>query len=165
MTNSIFDFDVTGRISRLSGNILGDAHEHFVTAILMRLGFDVSVSSVRGGSYDLLITAYESGVGTREHILRAQVKTCDKSISFIGGVRGGVDREYKSGVKEYKYSLKHNDLIIGVKKNTLDLYLIPTVLIENFGKSKSLNQLEKFKNNWDILKNWNTKYLNRLLRE
>jgi len=122
--SSIFDLDITGRIAKLAGNILGNAHEHYVTAILMRLGFDVSVASVSGGSYDLLITAYESGVESTEHILRAQVKTCGDSIRFIGGVRSGIDREYKSGVKEYKYTEKHNDLIIGVKKNTLDLYLV-----------------------------------------
>src|SRR3989304_6890455 len=98
---SIFDLDITGRIKKLAGNILGDAHEHFVTAILMRLGFDVSVASVKGTPYDLLITCYENGVGSPEQIIKAQVKTCDKSIGFIGGVRGGVDREYKSGVKEY----------------------------------------------------------------
>lgn len=159
---TIFDLDVTGRIKKLAGNILGDAHEHFVTAILMRLGFDVSVASVKGTPYDLLITCYENGIGSREHIIKAQVKTCDTSIRFIGGTRGGVDREYKSGVKEYKYSEEHNDLIIGVKKDNLDIYLVPTRLLKHFGKSKSLKQLAQLKNNWEILLNWREEYLKKL---
>lgn len=162
---NIFDLDVTGRIKKLAGNILGDAHEHFVTAILMRLGFDVSVSSIRPTPYDLLITAYENGPGSAEHILKAQVKTCDKSINFTAGSRGGVDRFYKSGVKVYKYAEKHNDLVIGVKKSTLDLYLVPTSFLKHFGKSKSLNQLASLKNNWDILLNWREKYLEEFLKD
>lgn len=160
---SIFDLDVTGRISKLGGNILGDAHEHIVTGVLMRLGFDVSVSNVMGTPYDLLITCYEDGVGSREHIIKAQVKTCGKSIRFIGGVRGGIDREYKSGVKEYKYTEEHNDLVIGVNKDTLDLYLIPTRFLKYFGKSKSIGQLGFLKNNWNILLNWHEPYLSELL--
>ncbi len=162
---SIFDLDITGRIAKLGGNILGYAHEHYVTAILMRLGFDVSVSSIRPTPYDLLITAYENGYGSAEHILKAQVKTCATSISFTAGSRGGVDRFYKSGVKVYKYGEEHNDLIIGVKKTTLDLYLVPTRFLKHFGKSKSLNQLDCLKNNWDILLNWRKEYLDNLLKE
>lgn len=161
---SIFDLDITGTVSKRSGNILGDAHEHFVTAILMRLGFDVSVSSLRPTPYDLIITAYENGLDSTEHILKAQVKTCATSISFTAGSRGGVDRTYKSGVKVYKYAEEHNDLIIGVKKNTLDLYLVPTRFLRHFGKSKSLNQLDCLKNNWEILLNWRKDYLDELLK-
>jgi hypothetical protein len=56
--------------------------------------------------------------------IRVQVRTVSKggSIKFIGGVRGGVDRYYRSGVKAYKYREKDNDLIIGVEVETLDLY-------------------------------------------
>lgn len=160
--STIFDLDITGRISELGGNILGDAHEYFVTAILMWLGFHVSVASVRGGPYDLLITAYEKGLRSKQFILRAQVKTCSKSVSFIGGIQAGIDRKYKSGVKEYKYSEEHNDLIIGVNKFTLDLYLIPTRFVKFFGKSKSLNLLKSLKNNWEILLNWRDSYLREL---
>ncbi len=162
---TIFDLDITGRIVKLGGNILGDAHEHYVTAILMRLGFDVSVASVKGGLYDLLITVYKNGLDSENVILRAQVKTCSTSISFIGGVRGGIDREYKSGVKEYKYSEEHNDLIIGVKKDSLDLYLVPTRFLKHFGKSKSFNKLSHLKNNWEILLNWRGEYLEEVLKK
>lgn len=104
----------------------------------MRLGFDVSVAGVKGGPYDLLITVYEKGFGSAEHTIKAQVKTCHASISFMGGVRTGRNRTYKSGVKEYKYSERHSNLIIGVDKSTLNLYLLPTRFIKHFGKSKSL---------------------------
>ena len=50
----------------------------------------------------------------RENIIRAQVKTATQSINFTGGVRGGVDREYKSRVKEYIQSPEISDIVIGI---------------------------------------------------
>jgi hypothetical protein len=163
--SNIFDLDITGRVSKLAGNILGTAHEHLVTAILMRLGFDVSVASIRGGPYDLLITGFKNGPESEEVNLKAQVKTCTKSISFIAGSRAGVNRIYKSGVKTYKYSEKHNDLIIGVNKFNLNLYIIPTSFIKHFGNSKSIKKLDCLKNNWTILLNWRDEFLQNLFSD
>jgi hypothetical protein len=73
-----------------------------------------------------------------------------------------VDRYYRSGVKEYKYSEKDHDLIIGVQVETLDLYLVPTRFISKWGKSRSVNKLQVLKNNWDILLNWNDEFLSEL---
>lgn len=151
---------------------LGTAHELIVTGFLMRLGFDVSVSSVKGGPYDLLITVYTKGYGSKEKIVKAQVKTCSQSIKFIGGIRGGADRAYtqKQTTKElvskkYKYTTKDNDLIIGVRRSTCDMYLIPTVFLKHFGESKSINKLKLLKNRWELLLNWNKKFLEKLFRE
>jgi len=96
--------------------------------------------------------------------LRAQVRTISKgcSIKLIGGVRGGENRYYRSGVKECKYTTEHSDLIIGVDVKTLDLYLVPTKFTERWGKSKTISTLELLKNNWDILLNWNDEYLGKL---
>lgn len=163
--SSIFDFDITGRVKKSGGSLLGPAHEHIVTGILIRLGFDVTPIGRLGVPYDLLIKAYENGPQSKEVILRAAVRTCDKSISFTAGSRGGIDRTYKSGVKEYRYSEQHNDIIIGVDKYTLDLYLVPTRFVENFGTgSKSLRQLALLKNNWHIRLNWRGDYIESILQ-
>jgi len=168
----IFDLNVTkAEVGKFSSN-LGTAHEFLVTGLLMRLGLDVSVSSVKGGPYDLLITAYTNKKKTKKSIIRAQVKTISKggSIKFVGGLRGGRDRAYTSTTKQlvdksYKYSEEFNDLIIGVDSGTCDLYLIPTRLIKNFGKSKSKNKLTALKNNWDLFLNWRESYLTSLNRK
>lgn len=77
-------------------------------------------------------------------------------------MRGGIDRYYRAGVKEYKYTEKDQDLIIGVHVDTLDLYLVPTRFISNWGKSRTIKKLQPLKNNWDILLNWNDEFLNEL---
>lgn len=143
--------------------LLGDAHELIVAGLLTRLGFEVGLMCAKGGPYDLWAMGYEEPQGEIKP-LRVQVRTISRggSIRFIGGVRGGVNRHYLSGVKEYKYTERDHDLIIGVRVETLDLYLLPTKFISEWGKSRSVKKLHPLKNNWDILLNWNDEFLNRL---
>jgi len=159
----ITDLNITGREPAAFAADLGAANQFIVTGILIRLGFDVGVIQVARVAFDLWLIAYEEPQGKMVS-LRVQVKTVSqsRSIKLGGGTRGGVDREYKSGVKEYKYTTEHNDLIIGIDKSTFDLYLVPTRFVERWGKSKSVNQLRRLKNNWDILLNWNDEYLSDL---
>lgn len=170
--SDILDLNVTKTEKAKFSSNLGTAHEFLVTGILMRLGFDVSVSSVKGGPYDLLVTVYYNGPGSNRRVIRAQTKTCTEggSIKFTGGIRGGVDRDYRSGTKQlvdksYKYSEEDNDLIIGVDKKSLDLYLIPTRFLKSFGKSKSIKKLAVLKNNWSLLLNWRDDFLEELFEE
>jgi len=147
---------------------LGDAHQLIVAGILMRLGFYVSLSLIKGESFDLVVFAYE-GPGGKQIPLRCQVKTSEpnRSVRFVAGIRGGIDREYKHpSPKEYKYTTQHNDIIIAVDRDTLDLYLIPTRFVEKWKeKSKALSKLEPLKNNWEILLNWNDEFLSQLEKE
>jgi len=163
------DLDITGMIKLKGGQTLGKAHEHITAGILMRLGFDYMSLDYQGKPYDGIVVAYDKNPkenkDAKEIFLRAQIRTADKSVSFIGGRRAGVNREYKSGVKEYKYTTEHSDLIVGVDKNTLDLYLIPTRFISKWGNSRSLRKVKKLKNNWDILLNWNDDFLSNLEKE
>lgn len=168
----IRDLNVTQTEKGKFSSNLGTAHEFLVTGILMRLGFDVSVASVKGGSYDLLVTVYEHGPQSKTHVIRAQTKTVSESggIKFTGGTRGGTDREYSSKTKKlvdktYKYSERDNDLIIGVDRNSLDLYIIPTRFLKAFGRSKSTKKLAPLKNNWNILLNWRDEFLYKLLTQ
>lgn len=169
---SLFDENLT-RIDKSKFNSnLGTAHELIATGFLMRLGFDVSVSSVKGGSYDLLITSYTRGYGSQERIIRAQVKTCGTGLKFIGGIRAGVDRAYTQKdttkelvIKKYKYTVKDNDLIIGIQRRTCDMYLVPTIFLKHFGESKSIKKLAPLKNRWELLLNWNEKFLKKIFGE
>ncbi|MEN3037111.1 MAG: hypothetical protein ABC588_07155 [Candidatus Methanosuratincola petrocarbonis] len=164
---TITDLNIIGRDRGKHAALLGDAHELIVAGILIRLGFEVGIISAKGGPYDLWVIAFKDPQSKEIRPLRVQVKTISKgkSIKFIAGVRAGKDRTYKSDVKTYKYTTEHNDLIIGVDVNTLDLYLLPTRFIGKWGKSKATSSLELLKNNWDILLNWNDDFLNALEQE
>lgn len=170
--NTIFDTDVTGKVTATSENFLGDAHEHYVVAIMMRLGFEVALVEAASGPYDLLLNVYSSPPENEEELaggmtLRVQAKTASSSIPFQGGVRAGRDRDYTGGEDySYVYNTSHNDLIIGVDKEDLSLYILPTRFVEDFGtKSKSTNKLEPLRNRWEILLNWNDSFLREIKRE
>jgi len=161
----ITDTNIVGIEEGKFASILGEAAEYIVTGILLKLGFDVSMTCLSGEPYDLSVKAFKS---TGEPVfLRCQVKVVSKggSIKFKAGIRAGVDREYKSGVKEYKYTTEHNDLIIGFDRDTLDLYLIPTLFIKDWGDSKSVKLLRPLKNRWELLLNWEEEYLEKLRAE
>ncbi|MFW6008941.1 MAG: hypothetical protein ACOCP8_06725 [archaeon] len=170
--NEITDLDVTGLVSKKSGNILGDAHEHFVVAVMMRLGFEVAITELSAGPYDCLIVVYNDFYNQKhdssKDLLRVQIKTARKSLPLTGGGRAGIDRIYNTDETEdktYKYTSDIVDLIIGVDKYTLDIYIVPAIYAEEWGSSKSLNLLQPLKNKWNILLNWNSDYINKLKYE
>jgi len=138
--------------------VKGFAHEHIVAGILMKLYQNVSLVDLPLSSYDLIIVLKKNDNGYEE-IIRGQVKTVGPSgsLSFTGGTRGGVDREYISGVKSYVQSTKTSDIVIGIQaleNDSFDLYFVPTILIEKLGqKSISINKIQALKNNADILEN------------
>jgi hypothetical protein len=158
------DIDITGLIKKKSGAPLGDAHELLVRSIMMRLGFEVGKVDLSSGAYDAIVAGMD-GPGGKKIFLRIQVKTITDSLPLIGGVRAGVDRTYKSGVKAYKYSTEHSDLIFGIDKKSLDIYVVPTIFCSLWKTSVSKNRIKILKNNWDILLNWNKKYLDTMYRQ
>jgi len=136
-------------------SINGFAHEHIVVGILMKRYQNVSLVDLPLSTYDIIIV-FKDREG-KEDILRAQVKTAKKNISFKGGTRGGVDRRYISGVKEYIQSSKTSDVVIGVNplgNDKFALYFVPSILIEKLNqKSISIRKIEALKNNYEILEN------------
>jgi hypothetical protein len=145
-------------------SIDGFAHEHIVVGILMKKFQNVSLVDLPLSSYDIIIARTVEGED-KEDIIRVQVKTSRISISFTGGTRGGVDREYKSDVKTYTQSPKTSDVVVGIQPiedaDGYNLYFVPTILISKWGtKSKSLNKIKVLKNNYDFLINCkNHKYI------
>jgi len=158
------DIDVTGLIKKKSGAPLGDAHELYVRGILMRLGFEVGKVDLSSGPYDLIVAAYVEP-GKKKVFLKAQIKTVTGSLQLTAGSRGGVDREYKSDVKTYKYSEKETDLVIGVDKDNLDVYIFPVKFASKYRNSVGKGKIGACKNNWDILLNWNDRYLSEIERQ
>lgn len=143
----------------LQASVDGFAHEHIVAGILMKRYQNVSLVDLPLSPYDIIIVFKDSE--GKESIVRTQVKTATKSLSFIGGTRGGVDRKYISGVKEYKQSTKTSDVVIGFHpqpRGSFNLYFVPTILIEQLEqKSISLSKIKSLKNNYEMLENCKNK--------
>lgn len=137
----------------------GFAHEHIVVGILMKKYQNVSLVDLPLSTYDIIIVFKDKG--EKEEIIRAQVKTATRSLSFTGGTRGGVDRIYKSGVKEYRQSTVTSDVVIGlhpIDRDSFELYFVPTVLIGQLNqRSISLSKIQALKNNYFILENCKNK--------
>ena len=133
----------------------GFAYEHIAAGILMKRYQNVSLVDLPLSPYDIIVVLKKPD--DSEDIIRAQVKTATRSISFIGGGRGGVDREYKSDVKTYTQSTATSDVVIGVHpadNNAFELYFVPTILIEDLDqKSISINRIGRLKENYFILEN------------
>ena len=133
----------------------GFAHEHIVAGILMKKYQNVSLVDLPLSPYDIIIVRQDAA--GYEDIIRAQVKTARQSIPFTGGSRGGIDRAYKSGVKEYTQSTVTSDVVIGIhpiSDNAYELYFVPTLLIERLNqKSISINRIRDLKENYFILEN------------
>jgi len=142
-------------------SIEGFANEHIVAGLLMKKYQNVSLVDLPLSPYDIIIVRKLDTGG--EDIIRAQVKTARTSVSFTGGARGGVDREYKSGVKTYTQSPETSDVVIGLKpldNKAFDMYFVPTLLIAIWGtKSKGLGTIEPLKNNYFVLENCKNKDL------
>ncbi len=134
-------------------SIDGFANEHIVVGILMKKYQNVSLVDLPLSPYDIIIA--RKLPDDTEDIIRVQVKTARTSISFTGGTRGGVDRTYKSGIKEYTQSPKTSDCVVGftpIGEDSFELYFVPTVLIAEWGtKSKSIKKIASLKNNYDFL--------------
>jgi hypothetical protein len=132
-------------------SIAGTANEHIVLGILLPEFPDAMLSSHQQSSHDMIIP---SG----DNFIRAQIKTANKSISFSGGGRGGIDRTYikgKNNPKTYTYSTIDTDVVIGIEPiaiGSYDLFFVPSLVIERLGKkSISNNKVAFTKNNFDYL--------------
>ena len=139
----------------------GTAHEHIAVGILMKRYQNVSLVDLPLSPYDIIIVRKRAD--DREDIIRAQVRTAKDQISFMGGGRGGVDREQKSDEKIYRQSTTTSDVVIGVHptdNNAFELYFVPTILIEELNQNTiTINRIRNLKENYFILENCKNKEL------
>ena len=131
----------------------GFANENRLLAALLERGYNASRVDLPHSTYDLVVER------APKDFIRVQVKTIggSGSVSFVGGVRGGVDRSYVSGVKEYIQNTSTADIVVGVQSqkddgDEVNFYFIPTLYIESLGqKSLSIKKIPHAKNDWSIL--------------
>jgi hypothetical protein len=129
--------------------INGNADELIGIGRCIKAGFACSKVEVTNGRYDAVIDP-----GNGKKLLRVQIKGVGNGIvAFTGGGRSGqqINREVKS--RTYKYTQKDCDLILVVDSNNGECYIIPIKDIESWGKTKSLNRIKEYKENWNILAN------------
>jgi len=127
--------------------INGNSDEMIGVGRCMKAGFPCSRADVTNGRYDAIID-----IG-KNKLLRVQIKgTFGKSVSFTGGGRSGQQINRKVAQRTYKYSSDDCDIILVVDGRNGDCYIIPIKDVQRMGGSKSLNQLQEYKENWGILK-------------
>ncbi|MDG2284204.1 MAG: hypothetical protein P8N43_01560 [Alphaproteobacteria bacterium] len=133
-------------------SIRGKANEYLALGALLPAYPNTMMSSNEQTAHDLIIHL------EKNKDVRVQVKTVSEknTISFMGGKRSGGDRQYISSVKEYRYSAKDTDLVIGVRglsMGNFELFFIPSLVIDKIGqKSMSANKVEFTKNDLSIIK-------------
>ena len=127
--------------------INGNSDEMIGVGRCMKAGFPCSRADVTNGRYDAIID-----VGNNR-LLRVQIKgTSGGSVSFTGGGRSGKQISREVAQRTYKYSPDDCDIILVVDGRSGDCYIIPIQDVQKMGSSKSLNKLQKYKENWGILK-------------
>jgi len=136
-------------------SVSGFAHEHIVVGLLMKKYSNVSLVNLPLSSFDIVLVRELEG---KEDFVRVQVKTASKSVNFLGGSRGGVDREYNAATnisKTYRQSQETSDIVVGLHQNqdgSFDMYFVPTVLIEKWNQNSiSLSKIASLKNNFNFL--------------
>lgn len=129
--------------------INGNADELIGIGRCIKAGFACSKVETTNGRYDAVI---DPG-GDNPKLLRVQIKgTGSGSVSFTGGGRSGQQISRSVAQRTYKYTSKDCDLILAVDSSNGDCYVIPIKDIESWGTTKSLSKLQKYKENWNILK-------------
>ena len=128
-------------------SINGNSDEMIGVGRCMKAGFPCSRADVTNSRYDAIID-----VGNNK-LLRIQIKgTSGGSVNFTGGGRSGKQISRDVAQRTYKYTREDCDIILVVDGRNGDCYIIPIGDIEKMGTSKSLSKLEKYRENWDILK-------------
>lgn len=128
-------------------SVNGNSDEMIGVGRCMKAGFPCSRADVTNGRYDAIID-----VGNNR-LLRVQIKgTSNDSVSFTGGGRSGKQINRDVAQRTYKYTAQDCDIILVVDGRTGECYIIPIDDIQTMGSSKKLSQLQKYKENWEILK-------------
>ena len=127
--------------------INGNSDEFIAVGRITKAGFPCSVPVTTNGRYDAVVD-----IGNNK-LIRIQIKgTLMDTATFTGGGRSGKQISRSVKQRTYKYNKNDCDLILILDGNNGDCYLIPIEDIEKWGSSKKLSKLQKYKENWDILK-------------
>lgn len=125
----------------------GNADELIAIGRVIKAGFQCSRVDVANAKYDAIVD-----LGGKQKLLRIQIKGTKTGIlNFQGGTRSGEQINRGVPKRTYKYTVKDCDLIIGVDGLNGECYIIPILDITDWGNTKRLLSLGKYKENWQIL--------------
>lgn len=130
----------------------GDSAEFLFVARAILAGFNASSVDVRSSRYDAIVD-YENV------LLRIQIKGISSGdiISLKDRARGGQGIDYKHERNQGKRITKKDcDIYVAVDKQVGICYLIPMDFADKLSDEEcskvKLNQVEEYKENWDIIK-------------
>jgi len=128
----------------------GNADEMIAVGRIIKAGFPCSRVDVTNTRCDVVVD-----ISGKNKLLRIQIKgTSNGELNFTGGSRSGQQISREAESRTYKYTKQDCDIIVGVDSNNGECYIIPIEDIQQWRKTKKLSKLAKYKENWDILKNY-----------
>ncbi len=130
----------------------GDSAEFIFVARAILAGFNCSSVDVRSSRYDAIIDYSNK-------LLRVQIKgiSTGNSISFKDRDRGGqgIDHKHETNLGQ-RITSKDCDIYVAVDKQVGICYIIPMSFADKLSdeecKRINLNRIEKYKENWNIIK-------------
>jgi len=153
-----WSINITGIPEGNFRTINGNADEMIGIGRCMKAGFPCSRVDITNGRYDAIVDV------EAKRLLRIQIKgTGHGKIGFTGGSRSGQQISRTAANRTYKYSNEDCDIILGVDGKNGDCYIIPIDDIQAWGSSKSISQLQEYKENWDKLKEVSKKLESKIL--
>lgn len=148
MKDDPWAFNITKLSPGVFRTINGNADEMIGVGRIMKAGFPCSRVDVTNAKYDAIIE-----VGGRKKLVRVQIRGSSKGcFSFIGGTRSGKQYDRQAKSRKYKYNREHCDIFMGINSNNGECYIIPVEDLKQWGDSKSITKLEKYRENWNVLK-------------
>ncbi|GAA7237714.1 group I intron-associated PD-(D/E)XK endonuclease [Helicobacter pylori] len=146
-THQTWVINLTGIDKGIFRTMNGNADELIAIGRVIKAGFPCSRVDVTNAKYDAIVD-----LGGKQKLLRIQIKgTGGDTLNFTGGYRSGVQIDRNAPKRTYKYTKKDCDLILGIDTRTSECYIIPIADIQEWGNTKSLSQLQHYKENWQIL--------------
>ncbi len=130
----------------------GDSAEFIFVARAILAGFNCSSVDVRSSRYDAIIDYSNK-------LLRVQIKgiSTGNSISFKDRDRGGqgIDHKHETNLGQ-RITSKDCDIYVAVDKQVGICYIIPMSFADKLSNEEckriNLNRIEKYKENWNIIK-------------
>ena len=149
-TNKEWARNITGTDDGIFRATNGDADELIGIGRTIKAGFICSRVDVTNAKYDAIIELQN------KELLKIQIKGVRKggAVSFTGGVRSGGQMDRDAISRKHKYTKKDCDIIMVVDTTNGDCYIIPIEDTESWGDTRAITTLEKYKENWDIFKNY-----------
>lgn len=151
MTNG-FPVNINNVKSGIMTANAGDSAEFIFVARAILAGFNCSSVDVRSSRYDAIID-YDN------RLLRVQIKgiSTGNSISFKDRDRGGqgIDHTHETNIGQ-RITAQDCDIYVAVDKQVGICYIIPMSFADNLSddecKRVKLNEIEAYKENWNIIK-------------